>query len=227
MKSKVSEKDVLQLFTGLKGMENGYPQDLIESRRDNFIKQAAAMAVLMNAGGNGASSTGQAAASTTTNSTAIVGGGMSMGTLLETVLVVAIVVETGIATYVYRDRIAEFFNSTFGPKVEQTIIPNNSSAPDLGATDEPTAQFTETPEATVTVTGTSLVINTPVPSGLINSTSQNNDQNGDVQTVSTPAPTDSGNGLHLGQTKQPTKETKNNNSNNTNDNSNKSKDKSK
>lgn len=219
MKSKVSEKDVLQLFTSLKSVENGYPQDLIESRRDNFTKQAAAMAVLMKVGGNGAPSTGQAAASTATNSTAAVGGGISISTLLETVLVVALVAEAGAAAYIYRDKIAEFMNSTFGPKVEQTTNPNNNPSPDFVTTGEATAQFTETPEATVTVTGTGIVIDTPLPSELINSTSQNNDQNGDPQAASTPVPTDGGNGLHLGQTKQPTKEPKNDNNSNQNVNS--------
>jgi len=213
MKSKVSDKDVLQLFTSLKSMENGYPQNLIESRRDNFTKQAAAMLVLMKVGRNGASSTGRAAASTTTNSTPAVGGGMSMSTLLETVLVVALVVEAGVAAYIYRDKIAEFFNSTFRPKVEQTTNPNNNPSPDLVTNDESTAEFTKTPEATLTVTGTSLVIDTPVPSGLINSTSQNNDQNGGVQPGSTPVPTDGNSGLHLGQTKQPTQDPNYNNSN--------------
>ena len=224
MKNKISEMDVLQLFEGIKDAENNYPQDLIEARRASFAKQAAAMAVLMKAGVSGASTTGAGQAtttSTTTGSTAAVGG-MSMGTLLETILVIALVAESGVAAYIYREKIADFFNPSSTPKVEQSTNPNNDPSQNFVASDEPIMEATETPELTITVTTT--VIETPVTPDFISSTPQNIEQNGDVQVASTPVPTDSGNGLHLGQTKQPTKENKNNNDNNPNNNSNKSKD---
>jgi len=215
MKNKIGDKDVLQLLTSLKNSETQYPKDLVESRRDAFTKQAAAMAVLVKAGihgnGTGASQTASTA-STTTSSGATAGiGGVSMGKLLETLLVIAIVAEAGVATYVYREKIAEFFSSTFGPKVEQASNPVNN-LPDITVSDEPTAS--ETPEETVTVT------ETPLPPGYTQP-AQANDNNdngsGNTQAESTPDPTN-GNGLHLGQTKQPSKEPKQNDSNDSKDN---------
>jgi len=230
MSSKVSQKDILQLFTGIKNAESTYPQDMVVARRDSFKKQAAAMAVLMKAGVSGASATGigqaTAATSTTTSNTAALSG-MSMGTLLETVLVIALVAEAGVAAYIYREKIAEFFNPTPTPKVEETENPINNPTQGFVASDEPSTAplATETPKSTFTATATA--IETPIPSGLILSTPQNIEQNGDIQVSSTPAPTDGGsNGLHLGQTKQPTKESQKDNNNN-NDNGNNSKNKNK
>jgi len=215
MKSKIGDKDVLQLLTSIRNSENNYPQDMIESRRDMFTKQAAAMAVLMKAGINGANTTGTgqaASTASTTSSGATVGiGGMSMGTLLETLLVIAIVAEAGVATYVYREKIAEFFNSTFGPKVEQVSNPINDSPDTIASNETSTA---ETSTGTVTVTETPLHPGYTPPA-------QANDNNGsgdagNAQITSTPD-ANNGNGLHLGQTQQPSKEPKKNDSDNSKD----------
>jgi len=201
MRSKIDDKDVLQIFTSLKHAENKYPQEMIDSRRDTFAKQAAAMAILAKAGGSGATSAGTGQAATTASSSTTGMGSLSMGKLLETALVIAIVAEAGVAAYVYREKIAEFISSTFGPKVEQAANPPDNSSSDIIAIDENTA---ESPVGTSTVTATL----TPTPPGYINSESEDN--NGDEQVASTPAPTDDKNGLHLGQTKQPSKEPKKN-----------------
>jgi len=216
MSSKVSDKDVLQLFASLKSAESNYPQGMIESRRNTFAKQAAAMAILAKAGGSGgaASTTTGQAASTASSSAAGVGGA-SMGTILETALVITIVVEAGVAAYAYRDKIAQFIKSTFDPKVEQIASPPDNSSSDLiTIEEEATNTLEETPTGIVTET------ETPVPPEFVAPGSDNNDDNnnsGDVQVASTPAPTDDSNGLHLGQTKQPTKEPKNNESNDSKD----------
>lgn len=213
MKSKISDKDILQLFTSLKIAENSYPQDMIKSRRDIFTKQAAAMAILAKASGNETASTGIGQGASAASSSAMTIGGMSIGPLLETVLVIAIVAEAGVAAYAYREKIAEFFNSTFGPKVEQVVSPPDNSSSDIIANDENTAELPDgTSASTVTVT------ETPTPPGFINSESENNNSNGDAQVASTPAPTNDSNGLHLGQTKQPTDEQKKNESNDLKDN---------
>lgn len=214
MKSKIGEKDVLQLLTSIKNSENYYPNDLIASRRDTFTKQAAAMAVLMKAGINGANATGTGQAvstASTASSGATAGiGGVSMGTLLETLLVVAIVAEAGVATYVYREKIAEFFNSTFGPKVEQVSNPVNNSSDTIANNGTATA---ETLDGTVTVTETALPPGFTPPVQADNNNNNSGDA-GSAQVTSTPDP---GNGLHLGQTKQPSKEPKKNDSNNPKD----------
>ena len=203
MKNRISEKDVLQLLTSLKNSDNSYPKDMIESRRSNFAKQAAAMAVLMEAGVSGANSTsaGQSAstASTASSGSSAAGiGGASMGKILETALVIAIIAEAGVAAYIYREKIAEFFNSIFNPQAEQVANPPNNS-PDLNSNSQPGTEFsTETPVVTVS--------ETPIPPGYTPAVQADDSDNGDSQVSSTPAPTNDDNGLHLGQTKQPTKQ---------------------
>ena len=211
MSSKISDKDVLKLFTSLKRAENQYPQDMIKSRRDTFAKQAAAMAILAKVGGNATASTATGQAASTASSSAAGVGGVSMSTLLETALVIAIVAEAGVAAYAYREKIAEFFNSIFSPKVEQVVNPPDNSSSDIIAGD---ANTTETPEGTLTVT------ETPSPPGFVDpeSPDNNDNNNGDTQVASTQAPTDDNNGLHLGQTKQPaTKEPNKNENSDSND----------
>lgn len=216
MKSKISDKDVLQVLTGIKNSETTYPQGMIESRRDAFMKQAAAVAVLMKAGVNGANATGTgqaaATASTTSSSAATAGAGASIGTILETVLVVAIVIETGVATYAYREKIAEFINSIFGTKVEQVANPPDNSSSDL-ITSTSIGATSETPSETPTVT------ETPLPPGFTPPAQADNNGSGDAentQVASTPDPDDD-NGLHLGQTKEPTNQPKKNESNDSKD----------
>ena len=136
-----------------------------------------------------------------------------MSTLLETLLVIAIVAEAGVATYVYREKIAEFFSSTFGPKVEQVSNPINNS-PEVAVSEEPTES--ETPEGTVTVTETLLPPGYTQPA----QANDNNNGSGNTQVASTPNPTDD-NGLHLGQTKQPSKEPKQDKDNDSKGNKNK------
>ena len=214
MNKPFNDQDVLNLLTNLKSAESSYPSEMIESRRDVYMKQAAAMAVLAGAGGNGASAAGNAqmsAASSASTSTA--SGGLTISGLLETALVVAIVVEAGIVTYIYRDRISDFIKSTLSPRVEQTANPLDGSLISVPAV----ARETTTAEETITVTVTSM--ETPTPPDLSAPAGDNN-SNSDSEVQATPDPTDNP-GLHLGQTKQPTKDSSPNGQNNTNKDNNK------
>ena len=201
MRKKVSEQDVFDLLKEMKNSESNYPSELIQSRRDVFAKQAAAMAVLVRAGLHEATKTagGQTATASGTASAATSASvGASLGTILETVLVAAIVVEAGAAAYIYRDKIADFINSKINPTVEVVASPPGVLSPDSLTED---VASSETSIATETVTGTE----TPVPSvtlpPVVND-SNNNVTAGAPQVISTPEPTQPG--LHLGQTKQPT-----------------------
>lgn len=210
MKNRIGDKDVLQVLTSIKNSEAQYPKDLAASRRDVFTKQAAAMAVLLKASVNGTGANQTAETASTTSSGAATGAGsLSMSTLLETLLVIALVTEAGVATYVYREKIAEFFNSIFGPRVEQVSSPTNNS-PEILVSDEPTAS--ELPDETATAT------ETPLPLSYTPPTQANDDSNGsgNPQTKSTPDPNDD-DGKHLGQTKQPSKESKQNINNDSKD----------
>lgn len=198
MKSKVSEKDVLQLFSSLKNAENNYPHDMIESRRDTFSKQAAAMAILAKASGEAVVATTTSQTASTTSSGAADAGSVSMSTILETALVIAIVAEAGVAAYVYREKIAEFVNSTFGPKTEQVASPPEDTSSDSTVIAVPSD---ETPTATVT--------ETPTPPEFVNPGTIDNDNNGDSKVTSTPDPNDDP-GNRYGNTPKPERTKENN-----------------
>lgn len=209
MKQPISDKDVFRVLSSLKNSEGSYPQDLIESRRGAFTKQAAAVALLINTGVKGASSTGASqsastASATSSGSTASSIGGASMGKILETALVIALVAEAGVATYVYREKIADFFSSIFRPKIEQTTDPTNNST-DLNTNSGSNAD-------SPTVTPTVIATETPLPPGFTPPIQADNNNNENPQTASTADPNDD-NGKHLGQTKQPTQEIKKNDNN--------------
>jgi hypothetical protein len=213
MKNRISDKEVLQLLTTLKNSDEGYPQDMIDSRRGAFARQAAAMAVLINAGVNGVNATGVGQTALTTSAASSGGtvpaiGGVSMGKILETALVIAIIAEAGVAAYVYREKIADFFNSVFNPRGEQAVTSPDNSV-DFNTGNE---LLTDVPTETLTVT----VTETPFPPEFTPPVQADDDNNGGSQIASTPTPppTNDENGLHLGQTKQPTKEPDHNENNN-------------
>lgn len=214
MKKPFSDQDVLNLLTNLKGAESSYPSEMIESRRDMFMKQAAAMTVLAGAGGNGSSAAGNAQTSASGTATSTAGGSVTVNGLLEIALVVAIVVEAGVATFIYRDKITDFINSTLSQKDEQTANPPEDSSSGVSAVIEETATATAEETGTVTVTVTSVA--TPTPPSLYVPAGGNGSSNSDAQATATPDPK-SNPGLHLGQTKQPTEDpnldSQNNNSN--------------
>ena len=221
MKQAVSEKDVLNLLSNLKTMGGSYPSDMIQSRRDLYVKQAAAMAVLTKTTGNGnggGTNTGGGMAATGGAGAA---GSLSLGKFLEAALVVAIAVEAGVAAYIYRDKIADFIDANISPKVEVAANPTEdySGTPAIVPVtgDESISETpTETPTVTVTETDTPSISNDGVP--------ENNNGSSIQEPLSTPVPTDNP-GNHYGNTPRPerTKDT----TNNTNNSSQETKDKAK
>jgi hypothetical protein len=209
MKKGVSEQEVLELLDHLKSAGNEYPSDMIRTRREVFIKQAAAMTVLTGpSGGNG----GGSAASISSGLESF-----SLSRLLEIALVLALAAGAGIMAYIYRDTIADFVNSNLFPKTEFTAVPPQDSSsepaviPAMGEEDAsgtPTAVSTLTSHLTNTLTMTS----TPAPSLATNAgqeadTAENTNEEGlnlegVVDEQSTPTPNDNS-GLHLGQTPKP------------------------
>lgn len=219
MKHELKEQDVANLLSGLKQAEQNYPSDLMDSRREMFAKQVAAALVMINTtGGSGASSAGGSSttggSASSTGTSVATGIGSSVGTILETALVVAIVVEAGVATYIYRDKIANFINSRLSPKTELvTNTPNDLNLPVTG----------DGIPSDISPTLTETVTSTPSPSVTVSLTSSlpqgNNDTNpttGGTQVNATPTPDDGNSGLHLGQTKQPTTQPQNDTNNGNN-----------
>lgn len=137
--------DVLQLLKNLKDANGTYPPELLASRRQIYLKQVAQI-------GGGA---GLAAALKNTAKTGgkVAGLPPAAGTLLESLLVVAIVAEAGTVTYLYRDKIKEIFQSiTNSPKVEQVSNPPVLSSPVPGV--EISLSLTPVPSETEMITET-------------------------------------------------------------------------
>ncbi len=214
MKQKFSDKDILGLLSNLKNAENNYPSEMIQSRRDLYRKQAAGMAVLVKTTGNGTMAGNGESANA---------GPASLGTFLEIALVIMIVVEAGIAAYIYRDQIADFINSTLPPKVEVDVYPPKDSTstpvvlPAAGEeldTATPTALPIDTPAITVTVTGTAIDTAPATPLLTLAPEGLENAQVTDQQIQSTPPPPRDNPGNHYGNTpkSERTKDSNNNSS---------------
>jgi hypothetical protein len=201
VKQKFSDKDVVTLLSNLKNAEQSYPSEMIQSRRDMYMKQAATMAILMKTSGGG-TPTGEGGASASGTGTGT--GLFSLGTFFETALVITIMVEAGVAAYIYRDQIADFINSTLFPTVE--VAANPTDDPSFTPAVIPvTGDELATESPTITVTVTVTVTDTPFPILVTESFAPDvqEDTNSDnLQVESTPPPVDNP-GNHYGNTPKP------------------------
>ncbi len=148
------DNEVIHLLKKLKDSNGAYPPEMLALRRQGYIKQVAEVsagiglaAALRNIarGGKGAASASSSTA----------------GTIMEALLVFALIAEAGAVTYFYRDKVAEYFQSiTRSPKVEEVASPPVFSSPIVEM------QTTPSPVITVTITGTGTLTLTPgTPSG--------------------------------------------------------------
>jgi hypothetical protein len=164
------------------------------------MQQAAAMAVLLKTAGPGTTA-GEGGASG-----AATGAGLfSLGTFFETALIITILMETAVATYIYRKQIADFINSSLFPKTEEIAAypTGNASFTPAGipVTGNQLATVTATLSPTVTVT----VTGTPIPMLVTESSVpdlQDNVNNANLQVESTPQPNEDP-GNHYGNTPKP------------------------
>jgi hypothetical protein len=209
--------DVLQLLKKLKDSNGTYPQELLVARRQGYLKQVAEVI-----GGAGLA----AALKTTVKSTQAVGTGSlpSAGTLVEGLLIVAIVAEASTVAYLYRNDFTELYqNITRSPQVVEVANPPVVISP------IPEFEFTPTPVVTADLTATNTDTVTPVvtPSVLagLPTTNQGSSQGqgGDSSTtdtqpavVSTQSPNDDNddNGNHYGLTPKPVRTIDSGNHNN-------------
>lgn len=214
MNKRLKDRDVLRLLARLKKVEAGYPADAMTTRRETYVKQAAAVAALIQARENDLNARG--------NNDSSGAGGAGMGSSsaamwLEAALVTVIVVEAGFATYLHREKIADFIDSALFPNKVVHVADQPDETPSLpvfipitgneteAATPVPAFTFT----VTVTATGASAPTLTPEAAEEIN-------EGGDVEIPFTPVP--GGNpGLHLGQTPKPERTLPSNNDKPSND----------
>ncbi len=140
------DNEVIHLLKKLKDSNGAYPPEMLALRRQGYLKQVAdisagaGLAVALRniaKGGKGAA-----------------GASSTAGTILEALLVIALVAEAGVVTYYSRDKIAEYFRSvTQSPKVEEATSPPVLPSPlvEMQVTPSPFASLTTT---AVTVTET-------------------------------------------------------------------------
>jgi len=219
VKQKFSEQEILRLLSNLKNAENNYPLEMIQSRRDMFIQQAAAITVSSRTAGTGTNSGGDSGLRASGKPGA---GSSSLGMFLEAALVITIALEAGVAAYIYRDKIYDFINTTFSPKVEVATYPTDEFA--VTPDDLPVTGGEPSAEPTVTLTVTVTLTDTPPPLLVATESYEDKTNNAVKEAVSTPTPQENP-GNHFGNTPKPerTKDANNNSS----DNKDKTKDKKK
>ncbi len=182
------DQKVVDLISKLKKSNGAYPSDMLASRRQQYLKQVANVGLgigvgaglkhAVKSGGNGA------------GTTATLGG-----KVLETVLIAAIVIESGTAAYLYRGKIADWIQSFTSPTVQQAAAQSEDAAsqnlepdvvivaPSVAASNTPSATPAGTPAPGVAGSNndnsSSAGFNaTPSPDGSVNGSSGNNGNNG-------------------------------------------------
>lgn len=195
MEYEERDNDVVRLLSKLKDTGNSYPVDLLASRRQRFVKQIAALGF------------GTATALALKGSAKAAGGASVpgiTGTILEAVLIAAIVVEAGYIAIVNREEILDWFRqTTLGPTV---AVISTSPDSDLPPVEMPVTGPTlptlviETVEPTVSATVTPTIAVTPSPTLLpVTATEGAGNAGGGVEVEATSQPHDN-NGNHYGQT---------------------------
>jgi hypothetical protein len=218
MRSNVQDQEIVRLLTRLKEAERGYPEDLLAARRKHYLEQIGTVGVGLGAAKAVSEAMKNAKSPPVSTSSTVT------STLLETVLVVAIVAEAGAVAFLYRDRVADFlrtFNSS--ARVEEVTPLPVFAASQVSAAATSTIGSTSTPGVTNTVvmttispspTGTAAgTTETPAPGDIVEDinpapglpTQAVVTQAPPTQVVSTPVPDDDNddNGNHYGQTPKP------------------------
>ena len=199
------DQKVVDLLSKLKNSNGTYPSDILETRRQTYLKQVANIGLGIGTGAglkNGAKSGNGAGAVATATSK-----------ILEIALIAAIAIEAGTATYLYRDKITDLIKKNTGSANVQEVAPSSNDAtslsPGLTATLESPSATITTPSNTPSVTPSS----TPGPE----LTGGNNGTNSSVN--ATPQPSGN-NGNQYGLTPKPIRTKDNNNNTNTDGNNN-------
>ena len=182
------DRDIVELLTKLKDIDEAYPTDLLTVRRQDYNRRIAEIGVGLGV---------------TTGWKTIFKSGksgtfpLSLSSLFETALIVAIVAQTGVVAYFYQDKIKEILQSfSSPPRLEEVTSPPSTQPPlyeiPITGLDTQTPIPTETATATSTPTVT---LSAEVDDGIRNS-------GGNRQITATPLPRRD-NGNHLGQTPEP------------------------
>jgi hypothetical protein len=149
------DTDVIHLLKKLKDGNGTYPAEMLALRRQHYLSQVAEIS-----GGAGLAMALKNAAKTAKTA----GLPPATGTIVEALLVVALVAEAGAVSYFYRDKIAEYFQKvTNSPTVQEISSPAASHSPitEIVLTPSPVLTLTVTVTQTETLTLTPGISSTP------------------------------------------------------------------
>lgn len=202
MEYNPQDTDVIHLLKKLKDANGAYPAEMLALRRQRYLRQVAEIS-----GGAGLALGLKSAAKT------IKAAGLppATGTIVEALLVVALVAEAGAVSYFYRDKIAEYFRSvTNSPKVQEISSPPVLPSPitEIELTPSPVLTVTVTPTETLTLTPEATsspelaAQSTEVENNGMSGAVSENTVNPSVPSVSTQAPKGN-NGNQYGLTPKP------------------------
>lgn len=190
-----NEKDteLISLLAVIKNADGEYPEDLLAPRRQRFMKQMAEIGGFAGLGmGLKSSSSGASSMPPIASS------------LIETVLVIAIVAEAGAVAFINRDKLTEIFRTVSKePRVEEVNTAVNPVSIPIEI--DPTFTLYLTPTVALTSTPTSLL--SPTTESAKDATAENT-----PQITATPDLKDN-NGNHYGQTPKPERTKDNGNDN--------------
>ncbi len=184
MRLDFQDSEIERAFSSLKHAEPVYPAPMWEARRRVYLQRVAEISI-----GLGVSPALKNSLKTDTGKPST-----TLGGIIETVLILAIVGEASAAAYFYRGKIAEAFrfdDPTTEVMVESSLTPEFAS---------PVFEPARAEEATLTVTPS--LTGTPSPTAAPTEVSNGSAGEGLSQPGVTPAPKDD-NGNHFGQTPKP------------------------
>jgi len=201
MEFETEDQQIIDLLTRLKNQGGVYPRKLLVPRRQVFLSQMASVGL-----GLGIGAGIKMAAKSSKGGTLFHFPALSASSLVETLLVLAIVVQASAIAYRYRDKITDFVNTLSSSYIPTEVsIPVTGSSPtDIVVSDTPTVMTTETPSASPSSTVTTLPSTSESDNG--NDTSNNNSSASSTAPAATPRPTNDNNGNHYGQTPRPPQE---------------------
>lgn len=196
-----NEKDMelIELLAKVRAADSEYPEELLTSRRQHFMKELGEMGAFVGLG------LGLKKSSSSTPPVA--------SKVVETMLVIAIVAEAGAVAFLNRDRLTEIVRKVSQePRVEQASTSTSVVAMPVELDVTNTAYWTSTPAPSVTVSVTPSLASSPTENLIAGGTSTEGSAANTPQVGVTPGPKDN-NGNHYGQTPKPerTKENGNNN----------------
>lgn len=212
------DQEIIQQLSKLKQADTEYPPELLAAQRHLFLKRMGEISLGVGAASNLSPEPKVVKAPPTTP---------IASTLLETVLVVAIIAEAGAVAYFYRDKLSDMVKTFVASGEVQEIIspplvttstsvlttaiitssPEYTFTPEIEDSPTPLFLLASQAPADVVITPTT----TPIP-GIINEVNPVNPTAVQINSTPNPGGNNGNNGNHYGQTPKPER-TKENNGN--------------